>query len=84
MQMVVQGDESIDERLQLFETQRELVKKQIEEMHEILDTLEFKCWYYKTAQKAGSTASLDNMSADEVPPRFRATVQRLQYQKNTQ
>ena len=39
-------------------------------MQEMLDMLDFKCWYYETAQKAGTTSVPREMADDEIPPQF--------------
>lgn len=75
--LAMQGDQTIDERLQLFQKQRELLKMQMEELQETMDTLNFKCWYYETAKKAGTVEVPQNMPLEEIPEQFRATRQKL-------
>lgn len=82
IQMAVKGDETINERLQLFVKQRETVKKQIEELKNTLDILNFKCWYYETAKAAGTTAILDNMSIDDIPEQYRNAKEKLKGSSN--
>ena len=33
----------------------------------ILQFIQYKCWYYETAKKAGTTAAPDRMSDGEIP-----------------
>lgn len=75
--MAMQGDATIDDRLALIIRQQEAVRRQMEELQQTLDTLEFKRWYYETAQKAGTTEVPKNMSLDELPEQFRAVRSRL-------
>ena len=70
--MALKGDETIDERLALFQNQREKVIKQMEELQHTLDTLNYKCWYYETAKKAGTTSVPQNMTIDEIPEHLHA------------
>lgn len=70
--MALKGDETIDERLSLFQNQRKKVIKQMEELQHTLDTLNYKCWYYETAKKAGTTAVPQNMTIEEIPEHLRA------------
>lgn len=70
--MALKGDETIEERLALFQKQREKVMKQMEELQHTLDTLNYKCWYYETAKKAGTTDVLKNMTIEEIPEHLRA------------
>lgn len=69
--MALEGDKTIEPRLALIKQQRNSVKKQIDELKEILNTLEFKYWYYETAKEMGTTKKLKNMTIDEYPERFR-------------
>lgn len=75
--MAMQGDETIEPRLALIKAQRESVKAQIIELQEILDTLEFKCWYYETAKEQGTTEHLKTLSLEELPKQFREVRKRL-------
>lgn len=68
--MAMKGDETINERLNLFRKQQEIVQMKMKELQEMLDTLDYKCWYYETASKAGTTAFPRQMSDDEIPERF--------------
>lgn len=75
--MAIKGDETIDARLALIIKQQEAVSRQIEELRETLDTLDFKRWYYETAKDAGTTDVPRNMPLDALPERFRETRRRL-------
>ena len=78
--LVLQGDESIDERLELFKKRKAELEKQMADLQETMDTVNFKCWYYETAKKAGTTAVPDNMSDDELPEDMRRIRARLRNQ----
>ncbi|MGN0133515.1 MAG: MerR family transcriptional regulator [Anaerotignum sp.] len=75
--MAMQGDETIDSRLQLIIKQQESVKQQILSLQQTLETLNFKRWYYETAQAAGTTEVVKNMSPEELPETFREVRKRL-------
>lgn len=77
IEMAMQGDETIDERLELIRKQREEVGKQIAELQETMDTLNFKCWYYETAKSAGTTAVPRGMKLEELPEEFREIRKKL-------
>lgn len=70
--MSIQGDETIEPRLQLLLHQREAVRKQMADLQKTLDILNFKCWYYETAKQAGTTEMLRNMPLEEIPEQYRA------------
>ncbi|MBR2928754.1 MAG: MerR family transcriptional regulator [Oscillospiraceae bacterium] len=77
IRMAMQGDETIDERLELIVRQREAVRKQMEELQQTLETLDFKQWYYETARDAGTTAVPRNMTLEELPQQYREVRRRL-------
>lgn len=77
IEMAVQGDETIDERLELIRKQRDEVGRQIAELQETMDTLNFKCWYYETAKSAGTTAVPREMKLEELPEEFREIRKKL-------
>ena len=70
--MAMQGDETIESRLELIYRQREAVRAQMAELQKTLDTLDFKYWYYETAQEAGTTDVPRNLPLEEIPEQYRA------------
>lgn len=68
--MAMEGDCTIDRRLELVEKQLDIMQKRIVELSEMLDILKYKCWYYETAKMAGTTAVPRDMSDDEIPPKY--------------
>ena len=77
IEMVIAGDSTIKERLQMIIRQRESVKEQMEKLQQTLDVLDYKVWYYSTAEKAGTTAVPRNMPEEQVPENLRAARRRL-------
>ena len=77
VEMAMQGDETIEARLELIVKQKETVKAQIAEMEETLKMLEFKEWYYATAKELGTTEVLESMSTDELPSQFREIREKI-------
>lgn len=75
--MALRGDETIEERLELFRRQREKVIEQMKELQGTLDTLEYKCWFYETARAAGTTAVPQNMPTEEIPCHLRGIREKL-------
>ena len=66
-----QGDETITQRLNMFREQQKRVTEQIAELQETLDVLKFKCWYYETAQAAGTCAIHDSLKPEDIPEDIR-------------
>ena len=48
------GDNSLQERYELFLDRKAAVQKQIAELQEVAKVIDFKCWYYQTAIEAGT------------------------------
>lgn len=67
----IEGDATIDQRLELIKQQQVIVNEQMRQLQDTLDMLDYKRWYYETAQKAGSCAAPQEMADDEVPPHLR-------------
>ena len=81
--MAMQNDDTIEERLKLITNQREYVKKQIYELTQALEILDYKCWYYETALKMGTVSVVNNMSIDKIPEKYRLTKMKLMNLDNT-
>ena len=58
------GDDTIDERLALFESQTENVKQQITELQRYLGLLEYKLAFYQKAKELGS---VEAVGLPEIP-----------------
>lgn len=75
--LVTQGDSSIDARLELFLKRKEEVEKQLSQLQNTLDTINYKCWYYRTAKEHGTTQVPEDMTIDELPVELRAVRKKL-------
>lgn len=67
----MEGDSTIDQRLNLMEQQRAAVAQQIDQMQKTLSLLDYKCWYYQTAKQAGTCKIHDTMQEEDVPEKLR-------------
>ena len=54
IELAMQGDDTIDTRLEMFRHQREVLTQQIRQLQHTLETVEYKCWFYETAKAAGT------------------------------
>lgn len=70
--LAMQGDETIDQRLALFRNQREVLRNQLAELQATMETLEYMCWFYETAQAAGTS-----MTVEDIPSEHRKTYRHL-------
>lgn len=48
------GSATYRQRLELFQNQQQAVLAQLEKINEVLETINFKCWYYENAIKDGN------------------------------
>lgn len=55
-QWIDEGDASLEERYEMFLERKAAVEAQMAELQQIMDTINYKCWYYETALKAGTEA----------------------------
>ena len=69
-----QGDATISHRLELLEKQRQSVLEQQKQLEDTLLMLDYKQWYYQTAQEAGTCAVHDAMPLEQIPERFQALM----------
>ena len=74
---VMEGDSTIDKRLEMFKKQKEAVEKQISQLQETLELLEYKCWYYETAKNAGTCAVHNTVKLEDIPEDVRPVKERL-------
>ena len=70
--LVLKGDDTIDERLDMFRRQREALEARMEELRHTIETVDYKCWYYETAREAGSVGAVQQLDAAQIPERFRS------------
>jgi DNA-binding transcriptional MerR regulator len=52
----MEGDVTLNKRLDVFETHKKVVEDKIAELERYLQKIEYKVWYYKTAIASGTTA----------------------------
>ena len=85
IELSMQGDDTIDTRLEMFRHQREVLTQQIQQLQHTLETVEYKCWFYELPENRviGSGTVLDSgaMTDADVPEQFRAIRQELRGQK---
>ncbi|MEQ3473102.1 MerR family transcriptional regulator [Enterococcus cecorum] len=53
-QWIDEGDASLEERYEMFLERKAVVEEQMAELQQVMDTINYKCWYYETALKAGT------------------------------
>jgi len=82
MEWTQQGDGTISQRLQMFFEQRKAVEEQLAQLQDTLDILNYKCWYYETAQAAGTTAVPQAMKTKDMPDYVRPYKEKFETLRN--
>lgn len=54
IELAMQGNDTIDTRLAMFRHQREVLEAQMAELQHTMSMVDYKCWYYETAQATGT------------------------------
>ena len=72
----IEGDSTIDQRLALINRQREAMLRQLKQVQDTLDMLDYKCWYYETAKAAGTCDVHKTMPKTDIPEKYHAVIKR--------
>lgn len=62
---IQQGDDSLNERYEMFLERKKILEDQMAEIQKTLDFVNHKCWYYKTAIEAGTESIHFKDSSDD-------------------
>lgn len=73
----LEGDATIEQRLQLMKEQKQQVEEQIRQLQETMEMLEYKEWYYEIASAAGTCDVHNTLKDEDIPERILAIRQRL-------
>lgn len=73
----IEGDSTIEQRLELIDRRKEAVLKQIEQLKQPLDTLNYKHWYYETSKEAGTCDVHKTLKDEDIPEEILAIRERL-------
>lgn len=77
MELTLQGDKTIPQRLELFQKQKQLLQAQMVSLQHTLDVLGYKCWYYEIAEAAGTTQVPQQMALEDIPEQYREIRKQL-------
>lgn len=84
IEWVQAGDESLQQRYELFLERKKIVQEQIDELHKTLEIVDFKCWYYKTALDKGSEDAVKQIAQAAMDdPKATGNLAEFQQQART-
>ena len=69
--LYLQGDSTITQRRVLFEKQRDEIRGRIAELQEMLNIVEYKCWFFSEAEKYGDARYFEKLPPEQVPEPIR-------------
>ena len=72
MDWCAEGPATYADRFQLIRNQKERVEAEIKQLHNTLDMLKFKCWYYSKAMEDGNEDTAKASIPDDLPEDIRA------------
>ena len=64
---VLMGDDSLQERYEMFLERKKAVEAQMADLQKTLDFINHKCWYYETAIEAGTEKIHIKEQSEELP-----------------
>ena len=71
MKWCLLGNETLKIRQDMFLKQKEVLQKEIKDLEQALDMVNFKCWYYEETIKTGSEEQIKNMKPEDMPKEVR-------------
>ena len=67
MLLAKQGDKTISERKNIFLIQKQNIKDKINELEKAMNMVEYKYWYYQTAEKDKTEKYVKNINIKDMP-----------------
>lgn len=67
MLLAKQGDKTISERKNFFLIQKQNIKDKINELEKAMNMVEYKYWYYQTAEKDKTEKYVKNIKLKDMP-----------------
>ncbi len=67
LDMNKEGDNTLEERLELFNKQEEVVKQKIKDLEKSLEMIKIKQWWYETSIDQGTEEYVKNMDYKDIP-----------------
>ena len=78
MELYVQGPETLPARRKMFEEQREEILQKIDELKDMLEVVDYKCWYFTEAERRNDPDFYKKVPPEELSPLFRKVSSRIQ------
>lgn len=77
MTWLAEGDQNIDQCLNLFQEKQKILAKELKKLKECADAVDYKVWYYKKAKEAGTLSVHDTMKKEDIPDKMQTIRSRM-------
>lgn len=77
IELAMQGDATIAQRLEMFRKQKAVLEARMAELQQTMDTLDYKCWFYETAKARGTTDGISDLPDAELLENLRPVREHL-------
>ena len=71
MKLYLRGNETIHERLLMFQEHKKNLQKKIDELNEMMAIVDYKCWYFEEAEKHNDINYYMELKEDEIDPKIK-------------
>lgn len=78
LELSAEGDKTLSKRYKIIEENKKVITDKITELTNIIDVMDYKLWYYKTAIEAGSEKVFENYSEKDIPKEIADIFERLE------
>nr|WP_314466517.1 MerR family transcriptional regulator [uncultured Clostridium sp.] len=78
IEWAMEGDSTIEQRLEMFGERQEAVEQQIKELQDTLEVIKYKRWRYEISKEAGTTAVHDTMKSEDIPEDIRKIKEKIE------
>lgn len=65
------GDKTIEKRKEMFLARKKSIEKEMAELEQALNMINYKCWYYDEALKDGTEKRVKAITPNEMPKEIR-------------
>lgn len=77
MEWLMKGDQNIGKCLSLFQEKKAVLENELKRLKEVIEAVDYKIWYYETANNAGTLLVHETMSQEEIPKDMKSIRARM-------
>lgn len=78
IEWAMEGDTTIEQRLEMFKERQEAVEQQIKDLQDALEVIKYKRWRYEISKEAGTTTAHDTMKPEDIPEDIRKIKEKIE------